>query len=165
MKNGVFSRRKTKSALQIASLAIALSLHFNPISSSHAALGEFESSVQEDQTQLAAKHTVTRFSHYRMHEITKNNLVIHEFVTDDGKVFAVTWKGPAHPDFSKLFAAYFPDYQAARIKAGQEKIRPRGLFADSGSLHIEFAGHMGALHGRAWVIPLLPQGFSTNEIH
>jgi hypothetical protein len=164
MKSGVFIRNYTKIALQIGNLAILLLISFYQISSANAALGELESSVQVDQTNLAANHTVTDFSGYRMYEITKNNLVVHEFVTSDGKVFAVTWKGPAHPDFSKLFGAYFPDYQAARVKAGEQIIRPRSLFADSGSLHIEYAGHMGALHGRAWIIPLLPQGFSTNEI-
>jgi hypothetical protein len=136
--------------------------------SSFAALGGVEESIQSDQSQiLGAKSSRSMTSHgsYRVHEIKKDTLTVHEFVTKDGKVFAVTWVGPVHPDFSVLFGpSYFKEFQNARAEAQNQGIRRRSGMLDNGDFHIEYGGHMAAQRGRAWIKSIVPQGFDTNEI-
>jgi hypothetical protein len=135
---------------------------------SFAALGEVEDSVTSDQTKILgpkASFSMTAHGNYRMHEMKKTNQTVHEFVTSDGRVFAVTWKGPVHPDFSVLFGNYFKDYQDARQAAHDQRLRRRSGTIESGDLHVEIGGHMAAQSGRAWVKSILPAGFDINDIH
>ncbi len=150
------------------STSIFLLLLFNlSAHSSFAGLGDIEDSVASDQTKIfsaKASSSTTAHGNVRMHEIKQKTQTVHEFVSQDGKVFAVTWKGPVHPDFSILFSSYFKDYQNAREEAQKQQIRRRSGMLESGDLHIEYGGHMAAQMGRAWVKSLLPTGFDTDEI-
>jgi hypothetical protein len=153
-------------ALFLYSIFTLLLFNFSA-SSSLAALGGIEEGIVIDQTQIAGPHasrSTVSHDNYRMHEIKHSSLTVHEFVTTDGKVFAVTWVGPVHPDFSVLFGPYFKDFQTAREKAQNQLIRRRSGMMESGDFHIEYGGHMAAQRGRAWVKSIVPQGFDTNEI-
>lgn len=149
------------------SIFLLLLCHLS-VQSSFAALGDTEESVASDQTKIfSAKASRSMVSHenFRMHEMKQKNQTVHEFVTKDGKVFAVTWRGPVHPDLSVLFGPYFNDFQTAREEAQNQRIRRRSGMLESGDLHVEYSGHMAAQSGRAWVKSLLPTGFDTNDIH
>jgi hypothetical protein len=147
--------------------SIFLFLLFSSVHSSFAALGGEEESVQSDQTKILgakAARSTTPHQNYRLHEMKQKNLTVHEFVTKDGRVFAVTWRGPVHPDFSILFGDYFQDFQKAREIAHEQGIRRRSGILESGDVHVEYGGHMAAQIGRAWVKSIVPTGFDTNEI-
>jgi hypothetical protein len=135
--------------------------------SSFAALGDFEESVTTDQAKILnakSTHSMTSHANYRMHEMKQPTQTVHEFATKDGRVFAVTWRGPVHPDFSILFGPYFNDFENARAEAHAQGIRRRSGTLESGDLHLEYGGHMAAQSGRAWVKSIVPQGFDTNDI-
>ena len=94
-------------------LVAILRVRLAPIDS-HASLGGIEGTVQQDQANFQGSQTnFYRHPNYRVHEITQDRLSIREYVSLDGKVFAVAWKGPAHPDLSSILGDHFQDYKKA----------------------------------------------------
>ena len=66
--------------------------------SAFATLGGSEQSVISDQIKLQASRKVVPEHGYRVHEITREDgTLINEYVSFDGKVFGVSWKGPTLP--------------------------------------------------------------------
>lgn len=86
---------------------------------------------------------------------------VREYVAPDGKVFAVTWKGPVMPDLEQLFGAHFRQYrdelQTRRAGRGPLRIERSDLVVESG-------GHMRAFRGRAYLPQQFPAGVSADEI-
>ncbi len=88
-----------------------------------AALGADEASVTADQLQMKATHRVAAGQQYTVHEIqTAGGTVIREYVSAQGQVFAVVWRGPQLPDLQQILGTYFADFQAA----GQGRRAGRG---------------------------------------
>jgi hypothetical protein len=98
-------------------------------------------------------YTVERIS-------TPAGLAVNEYVSPNGTVFAVSWRGPRPPDLSQLLGSYFAEYQAAAAAPAAQH-RPLGLQTDH--LVVETSGHMRDLRGRAYVPALLPPGVSADE--
>src|SRR6516165_8784477 len=72
-----------------------------------AGLGEEASSVEADRASMQAALRVTPGVDYELHEIqTPAGAVIHEYVSAQGKVFAVSWRGPGLPDVAGLLGEY-----------------------------------------------------------
>ena len=77
-----------------------------------------------------------------------------------GKVFAVKWSGPSQPDLMALYGSYFNDYANAQ--------RASGMFGmghvetNTGAVVIWHSGHIGAMHGFAYIPALLPKGFDIS---
>jgi hypothetical protein len=132
---------------------------------SFASLGGIESSVQQDQNQFqGSQANFYRHPNYRVHEITQDRLAVREFVSLDGKVFAIAWKGPAHPDLSSLLGDHFQDYKAA-MEGSRSQRHGRAPFSIvKNGLHIQLGGHIRAINGRIWIPSLVPGGFDVNEI-
>src|SRR5271156_1611294 len=42
---------------------------------------------------------------------TPSGVTVNEYLSPDGTVFAVSWRGPGPPDLSQLFGSYFAEYQ------------------------------------------------------
>jgi hypothetical protein len=129
-----------------------------------ATLGEPEITVQTDVVRaLASIKSSQERAGYRVHEIQMpSGTVVREFVATDGKVFAVTWQGPTHPDLRQALGRYFDSYVSA----------PRSKFADrrhvqvqQGDLIVQAGGHMGALSGLAYLASAVPSGVSIGELH
>src|ERR1039458_7912212 len=60
-----------------------------------AGLGEDVSSVQADQAHMQGNLRVTQAQVYTVHEIqAPTGIVVREYVSTSGKVFAVAWQGP-----------------------------------------------------------------------
>ena len=82
----------------------------------------------------------------------------------DGKVFAVSWRGPGDPgpaaDARQLLRA---------VRAGARRSAPQydhhHLAVRTPDVVVQSSGRTRAFFGRAWAPALLPQNFSLNDIH
>jgi hypothetical protein len=92
---------------------------------------------------------------------TPAGVTVNEYVSPNGTVFAVSWRGPRPPDLSQLLGSYFAEYQT--VAAAQQAQRQR-LLLQTEHLVVETSGHMRDLRGRAYVPALLPPGVDAGEI-
>ncbi len=129
-----------------------------------AALGGDVSSVDADRISL--KGALTSFSTvkgYGVHEITTPAGVhVREYLTSDGKVFAVSWHGPFIPDLQQMLGAYYARY--AQAASAPHVGGHRHLRIEQPGLVVESNGRMRAFYGRAWDPALLPQNFTPADI-
>src|ERR1700758_611729 len=71
-----------------------------------AGLGGDVGSVESDRLSMKGAVRVTPTVDYSVHEIqTPSGIVIREYVSTAGKVFAVSWRGPGLPDLSQLLGS------------------------------------------------------------
>lgn len=126
-----------------------------------AALGDNEASVAADQAKLKATRRIVAAPLYTVHEIQQGSgTVVREYVSVQGQVFAVTWRGPLMPNLRQVLGSYFADYHAAAAKRagrGPVRLHQPGLVLHSG-------GHMRAFSGQAYIPQLLPAGVAIDEI-
>ena len=129
-----------------------------------AALGGDLSSIEGDRVSM--KGALTAFGTvkgYSVHEITTAAGVhVREYLTSDGKVFAVSWQGPFIPDLKQLLGAYYSRYAQA-ASAPHEGSHRHFRIAQPG-LIVESNGRMRAFYGRAWDPALLPANFTATDI-
>ncbi|MGP8034699.1 MAG: DUF2844 domain-containing protein [Steroidobacteraceae bacterium] len=132
--------------------------------SAWAALGGDVASVEADRTQLQGALAVSSAGGYEVREITTvGGGVVREYLTADGKVFALSWHGPTIPDLRQLLGAYYARYvqgAAAASHAGGH----RHFTVTQPGLVLESSGRLRAFTGRAWDPQLLPQSFSADDI-
>ena len=128
-----------------------------------AALGGDAASVEADRVSMkGASHVVTPFVDYSVHEIqTANGTVIHEYVAASGKVFAVSWSGPAVPDLRQLLGGYSQQLEQAATRPHYDH---HHLNIETPDVVMQSRGHLRTRAGRAWVPALLPQNFSPKDI-
>jgi hypothetical protein len=130
-----------------------------------ASLGGDRASVDADQVHLQGTRTTKAVESYTVHEIqSANGAVVREYVSAEGKVFAIGWNGPWMPDLRQLLGNYFEQYvQAAKA---QNAARPgrRPLLIEQPGLVVEVGGHPRAFTGRSYVPEMLPQGVRAEEI-
>jgi hypothetical protein len=126
-----------------------------------AALGGSEESVMSDQVKFQASRRIVPEHGYRIHEISRGDgTLIKEYVSLDGKVFGVSWKGPTLPDLSQLLGSSFVEFKnSVHPRAGRRKT----AVVRNGDLVVESTGHMRAFQGRAYLNSLLPPGI-TQEV-
>ena len=131
----------------------------------YAALGGDASSVQQDQVRINATRKVTQTRGYTLHELNAaNGVVVREYLSPSGKVFAVGWKGPWAPDLQHLLGTHFDEFQ----KALQSQSRGAGhgpVVVQLPGLVVELGGHMRSFVGRAYLPDQLPDGVRAKEIH
>ena len=125
-------------------------------------LGGDVASVQADTAALRAQIRTTPTVQYDVHEISNNGLVVHEYTTRQGQVFAVTWQGPYMPDLRQLLGGYFASFQSA---ASQQRAGSHRAFALSRpEVVIESTGRMRGFQGMAYIPALVPAGVSTQQL-
>jgi hypothetical protein len=90
---------------------------------------------------------------------------VHEYVSPNGVVFAVTWSGPQIPDLRALLGARFDSYVGAlaqqRATSGMHGVASVG----SNDMVVQSAGHMGAFAGLAYLPAQLPPGVTPTDLH
>jgi hypothetical protein len=148
--------------LRIGAMLIALAV---PISAS-ASLGGDESSVQADRAHMkGVLRGITRAGSYTVHEMqVSSGTIVREYVTPAGKVFAVAWEGPWHPDLRQTLGAYFDQFTQA-AEAARARSSGRGpLNIREPGLTVQITGRPRAFVGRAFVPELVPQGVSPEAI-
>ena len=128
-----------------------------------AGLGGDASSVEADRASMKGVVRTTPFVDYDIHEIqTPTGTVIHEYVSAQGKVFAVSWNGPGLPDLQQLLGSY-----AARLAQAQTR-GPRynhhHLRIETPDAVMQFDAYLRSRSGRAWVPALFPQSMAPKDI-
>ena len=128
-----------------------------------AGLGGDAASVEADIAKMKGQARATPVAGYTMSEITlPSGTVVHEFVSSEGKVFAVSWKGMAVPDLSQTLGTYFAEYKAAA--AATPHAGHHNLTVQQPDLVVRTGGHMRHWYGQAYVLSLLPPNFSLDDI-
>ena len=126
-----------------------------------AALGGDGASVGTGLAHVLASKRVQATQAYTMHELNATTgTKVHEYLGNDGKVFAVSWQGPFRPDLRQLLGVYYETYLKAagpRVARGPINIQLPGLV-------IHMSGHQRAFYGRVYIPDQVPQGVSVDEI-
>lgn len=149
--------RLTKACSILAILALPFSLS--------ASLGRDATSVREDVAKMQGALRTSSGNSYTLHEIqTPTGVAIKEYASPVGQVFAVTWKGPFHPDLRQLLGAYYDEYvQAVRTQRAQRAGRGPVLIQHA-RLVVEVSGHLRSFTGRAYIPQQLPAGMHVEDI-
>jgi uncharacterized protein DUF2844 len=129
-----------------------------------AGLGGDLDSVTADSVRFRSQLVSTPMRDYQRHDIALgSNGVIHEYLSNAGKVFAVTWQGPLPPDLRQLFGDYFEPFRAAAAA----QVRPgahRYLRVSEPDFVVESSGHLRSFQGRAYVLSLVPPGVDVGDL-
>ena len=129
-----------------------------------ASLGGSRATIEADRAALKGERNVSTATGYEVHEIaTPGGGKVREYLTLDGRVFAVSWKGPSIPDLRQLLGTYYDRF--AQAAAAPHPGRHRALRVEQPGLVVQSAGRMRNFYGRAWDPQLLPQNFSTASIY
>jgi hypothetical protein len=131
--------------------------------SAQASLGGDVSSIESDRAHMNASVQVMQHDNYDVHEIEVSGTVVDEYVSSQGKVFAVTWHGQFPPPMQQILGTYFRQYSAA-LQAQPRTYGHRPLNIQEQGLVVQTGGHMRAHFGRAYVPDLLPEGITVSQI-
>lgn len=143
-----------------AALALTLGLAIPAFAS----LGGNESSIESDRARMNAVPNVTQSANYAIHEIqSPSGVVVDEYLSSEGKVFAVTWHGQFMPDMQQVLGTYFSQYTAA-LEAQTKHYGHRPLDIEQPGFVVQTGGHMRAYYGRAYIADSLPQGIKADDI-
>jgi Protein of unknown function (DUF2844) len=127
-----------------------------------ASLGAGADSIASDGLKIKGTVRVSSKDAYTVHEIqTPSGTLVREYLTPDGKVFAVAWRGPTVPDLAQILGDYFKQYSGApRTHPADHKhfaiVQPDFVLQSS--------GRMRAFQGRAYIPGLVPHDVAVTEI-
>jgi hypothetical protein len=120
----------------------------------HATLGGDVASVEANQQRLGSTRDVKKLASGERHELTlPSGILVHEYVSPSGAVYAITWRGPQMPDLRELLGPYFAQLSNRTSKLGHHQMNLTGS-----DLVIQSSGHRHSFAGRAWVPSLVPPG-------
>jgi hypothetical protein len=130
-----------------------------------ASLGGDVTTVQSDQAKMQGSLRTTSTNSYAIHEIqTSTGVAVKEYVSPGGKVFAITWRGPFHPDLRQLMGAYFDQFTQAEQAQRAERRGHGPVLIQQAGLVVQISGHMRSFVGRAYVPQMLPAGVHAEDI-
>jgi hypothetical protein len=98
------------------------------------------------------------YSNYSVVQTVSPTLIIHEYVNSNGKIFAVTWKGNAHPDLTKVLGSYYQEYSST-VKVNGKEMRRKAEKTETKNVVVTRSGHMRGIKGTAYLPKLLPANF------
>jgi hypothetical protein len=132
-------------------------------------LGGDEASVQADQQRLQGVRRQSLSMRAQtaavMHEIRQSDgSVIREYMTPDGRVFAVTWSTHFRPDLETLFGAHAASYTAAAAEAMKSPGIKRQVHLQRDDLVVRASAHLNVFMGRAHVRSLVPAGVDVDAL-
>jgi uncharacterized protein DUF2844 len=142
-----------------------LLIHSTTVTPVWAALGQSVASVARDRAAMGGQGQSKPGKGYSIESITVAGMTIKEYVSSDGIVFAVAWRGTGAPDLPLLFGSYFDEYREGltALQNKQPRIR-RPLVLKTAHLVVERAGHIRYMWGRAFIPTLLPATISPEDI-
>lgn len=130
-----------------------------------ASLGGDTASIQADQVHMQGRRRTTAAESYAVHEIQgASGTVVREYVSANGKVFAVAWQGPWMPDMRQLLGSYFDQYARANQAQSGARMRRGPVLINEPGLVVQIGGHVRAFAGRAYVPEMLPSGVRAENI-
>lgn len=123
-----------------------------------ATLGGDVASIASNTQALAATRQVDKRAVGERHELVlPSGLVVHEYVSPSGAVYAITWKGPRTPDLRELLGTYFAQLANRPTTGGHNQLNLTGA-----DFVIHAKGHARFVTGRAWVPSLVPAGVTID---
>ena len=130
-----------------------------------ASLGGDVTSVQADVARMQATLQTSSTDSYTIHDMqAPTGVDVKEYVSNAGKVFAVTWKGPVHPDLQQLLGPYFQQFVQAEQAERKQRHGHGPVVIQQPGLVVQISGHMRSFYGRAYVPQMLPAGVQAEEI-
>lgn len=132
-----------------------------PGRTAHATLGGDVASIAVNHQHLGGQQRVLKLASGERHELQlPSGIVVHQYVSSTGAVYAVAWSGPRMPDLRELLGTYFPKMaQAKRLPTGGHTV----MVKNGDDLVVQSSGHRGTFVGRAWVPSLVPAGVSLDS--
>jgi hypothetical protein len=128
-------------------------------------LGGDAASIQADQTHMQGRRTMKAAESCTVHEIQgASGTVVREFVSPEGKVFAIAWHGPWMPDMRQLLGSYFDQYAQANQAQKGARMRRGPILINQPGLVVQIGGHPRAFAGKAYVPEMLPSGVGAENI-
>lgn len=90
--------------------------------------------------------------------------VVHEYLSSNGMVFAVTWQGATMPDLQQLLGSYMSNATDAvnTYRTQHPGIGPVSIATNQ--FVIQAGGHMGIYVGRAYLPSAVPAGVALSDI-
>ena len=162
------SRRFSRSLMEICCSAFAIVLvHVIAFTPVWAALGQPATSVEHDRSLMKGqRHGQTGTgTGYSIETLTVAGMTIREYVSANGVVFAVAWKGTGAPDLPLLLGEYFEEYRDGLTAARNQTPRARKpLVLKTDHLVVERRGHSRSMWGRAYLPSALPPGLAIEDI-
>ncbi len=143
----------------LAGLILSLSV------SAMAELGGDVSSVKADQQRMSATRSVSQAQAYSVHEIhTPANSVVREYVSPNGKVFAVSYRGQLLGEGNRLLAGYSEQIAplVRSVHQGQHRGGPVTISLPGVVYHV--TGHMRSYSMHAYLPGNVPQGVAAEEL-
>jgi hypothetical protein len=130
-----------------------------------AALGQSVASVERDRAAMGGKGQSKAGKGYSIETIAVAGMTIKEYVSSDGIVFAVAWRGTGAPDLPLLFGSYIDEYREGLTALQNRKPRiRRPMVLKTAHLVVERAGNTRSMWGRAFIPALLPATISPEDI-
>lgn len=152
----MFRRHRKMFCAALTSLSLLI-----PLCAS-AELGGDVGSVERDRSKMKAALTVKQVARYSIHEMkTDSGSTVREFVSPEGRVFAVAWQGPFHPDYQQLLGLYFSQLQPS---TQQRRARRAPVMIETPNFVFQSFGHFRALAGRAYIPQMMPSGIGVEDI-
>jgi hypothetical protein len=158
-------RKSTNHTSSLACLITVYILVLMVPSTASAGLGDSVQSVLDDQLSMHARLSVISVQDCIIHELASPfGLIVREYASRDGKVFAVSWHGPFVPDMHRLLSSRFWLYSVEMQKHNTHTIGHSAVTIHTPFLVVENVGHTRAYTGRAYDPSLLPAGISIDDI-
>ena len=126
---------------------------------SQAELGGNVASILSEQKEFNSQLSNEQQSGVNVYTQTlPSGIVVQEYLSGNGSIFAVAWSGPSLPNLQILLGGYFKDYLVA-IKESR-----RSVYLSNENIIIQSSGMMGAFQGFAFLPKQAPVGFTTNNL-
>jgi Protein of unknown function (DUF2844) len=153
------SSRTRYSRFALASI-LALSLvEFKP---AHAALGQASASIAADQSALGGTVKTISAQKFDVREIqVPGNGFVHEYVSRDGIVFALSWNTIQMPDLKQLLGDYYDQYldAAALHRSGHHAVS-----FDGTNLVLTITKSQRHCAGQIYLPTAMPAGVTARDL-
>jgi hypothetical protein len=131
----------------------------------YASLGGSADSIEADRAAMKGQVQARQDAAFSVHEIQgTHGMVVREYVSPDGIVFAVAWQGPFAPDLQQLLGSYFDMYVAGVKEQKASYVGRRPLNLQLPGLVVQRWGHLRAESGRAYIPEKVPLGVKVEGL-
>ena len=131
----------------------------------HAALGQDTQSIAQERSRTQARHKMLHRAGFALHELhSEDGSRVRQFVSDRGRVFAVTWNAMHKPDLSTLLGAAYPAYSDEVQAAARRRGVQHAVHHQSADLIVQSNGHLHIFTGYAYHPSMLPAGFDLAQL-
>ena len=110
------------------------------------------------------KSTPRAHANYTVHEISNDGLTLREYLSSQGKIFAITWFGVSQPDLAPLLGNYYSEYTQTLANAPKIRGKTSRRTVTGEHLVVEKMGHLRSAGGRAYLPEFFPEGVNLNDL-